>query len=94
MIFSVQVSEDNIKKLGEDNIDTVMQTLENRINKFGVAESTIRRVRGRPRILIQIPEEQNPTETLRAIKEPGVLEFKLVKANPLGGASGWYIGPE
>ena len=94
LIFSVQVSADNIKKLGEDNIDTVMQTLENRINKFGVAESTIRRVRGRPRILIQIPEEQNPTETLRAIKEPGVLEFKLVEANPLGGASGWYIGPE
>jgi preprotein translocase subunit SecD len=75
-------------------MDTVMQTLENRINKFGVAESTIRRVRGKPRILIQIPEEQNPTETLRAIKEPGVLEFKLVLPNPAGGSSGWYIGPQ
>ncbi len=89
LIFSVQVSGDNIKKLAEDNMDTVMQTLENRINKFGVADSTIRRVRGRPRILIQIPEEQNPTETLRAIKEPGVLKFKLV----LGGATGGYISP-
>lgn len=93
LIFSVQVSGDNIKKLIEDNMDTVMQTLENKINEFGVAESTIRRVRGKPRILIQIPEEQNPTETLRAIKEPGVLKFKLVKANPLGGTGGWYISP-
>lgn len=92
-IFAVQLSKGSSEKLAEDNIGSVMETLQNRINKFGLAESTIRRVRGRPRILIEIPEEQNPTRTLAAIKSPGVLEFKLVKSNPFGGGI-WYGGPD
>ncbi len=81
-IFSIRLSEESAARLAEDNLDTVMETLENRINKFGVAESTIRRVRGRPRILVEVPAEQNPARTLAAIKSPGILEFKLVKQNP------------
>ncbi len=92
MVFSVQLSAESAKDLAEDNLDTVMETLENRINKFGLAESTIRRVSGRPRILIQIPEEQNPAKTLAAIKTPGILEFKLVQKNPNTG-SAWFGGP-
>ena len=88
-VFSVQLSEESAKNLAEDNLDTVMETLENRINKFGLSESTIRRVSGRPRILIQIPEEQNPAKTLAAIKTPGILEFKLVLKNPNTGSI-WY----
>lgn len=90
IVYSIQMSEESAKKLAEDNIDTVMETLQNRINKFGLAESTMRRVRGRPRILIEIPEEQNPTRTLAAIKSPGILEFKLVKPDPLSGSGVWY----
>jgi len=93
VIFAVQLSEDSAKRLAEDNIDTVMETLENRINKFGVAESSIRRVSGRPRILIEIPEEQNPAKTLAAIKSEGILEFKLVVANSATG-SPWSGGPD
>jgi preprotein translocase subunit SecD len=93
VMFSIQLSQNSAEKLAEDNIGTVMKTLENRINKFGLAESTIRRVRGRPRILIEIPEEQNPTRTLAAIKSPGVLQFKLVKTNPVGGGI-WNGGPD
>jgi preprotein translocase subunit SecD len=85
VVFSVKLSMASAEKLANENIDTVMKTLENRINKFGVAESTIRRVSGRPRILIEIPEEQNPTQTLAAIKTPGVLLFKLVKSNSANG---------
>ena len=81
-IFSIRLSEESAARLAEDNLDTVMETLENRINKFGVAESTIRRVRGRPRILVEVPAEQNPAKTLAAIKSPGILEFKLVEQNP------------
>lgn len=91
VVFLVQLSEESAKGLAEDNIDTVMETLENRINKFGLAESSIRRVRGRPRILIEIPEEQNPARTLAAIKSPGILEFKLVMQNPTTGGP-WYAG--
>ncbi|MBD3184443.1 protein translocase subunit SecD [Candidatus Poribacteria bacterium] len=91
-IYSVQLSENSAQKLAEDNLDTVMETLENRINKFGVAESTIRRISGRPRILIEVPEEQNPARTLAAIKSPGILEFKLVLKNPLTGSL-WYGTP-
>jgi preprotein translocase subunit SecD len=89
VVYSLQLSAASAEKLAKDNIDTVMKTLENRINKFGVAESTIRRVSGRPRILIEIPEEQNPTQTLAAIKSPGVLQFKLVKTNPMSGGP-WH----
>jgi len=89
VIYSLQLSAASADKLAKDNIDTVMKSLENRINKFGVAESTIRRVSGRPRILIEIPEEQNPTQTLAAIKSPGVLQFKLVKTNPTS-AGPWH----
>ena len=92
LIYSIKLSPESAENLAKENIDTVMKTLENRINKFGVAESAIRRVRGRPRILIEIPEEQNPTRTLAAIKSPGILEFKLVKTNPMGGGP-WYGPP-
>jgi len=88
-VFSIRLSEESAKKLAEDNLDTVMETLENRINKFGVAESSIRRVRGRPRILVEVPAEQNPAKTLAAIKSPGILEFKLVKQNPSTG-NPWF----
>ncbi|HGJ64089.1 TPA: hypothetical protein ENS27_01725, partial [bacterium] len=85
VVYSVQLSQESSERLAKENIDTVMKTLENRINKFGVAESSIRRVSGRPRILIEIPEEQNPTQTLAAIKTPGILQFKLVLKNPVTG---------
>lgn len=84
IVYSLRLSAESAEQLAKENIDTVMKTLENRINKFGVAESTIRRVSGRPRILIEIPEEQNPTQTLAAIKTPGVLQFKLVAISPSG----------
>jgi preprotein translocase subunit SecD len=89
VIYSLRLSVASAEKLANENIDTVMKTLENRINKFGVSESTIRRVSGRPRILIEIPEEQNPTQTLAAIKTPGVLQFKLVKTMTAGGGP-WH----
>jgi len=85
VVYSVELSAASAENLAKENIDTVMKTLENRINKFGVAESTIRRVSGRPRILIEIPEEQNPTQTLAAIKTPGILQFKMVKMNAMSG---------
>ena len=88
-IYSLTLSEGSSKKLAEQNIDMVMKTLENRINKFGVAESTIRRVRGRPRILIQVPEEQNPAKTLKILTDPAVLTFKLVMPNPTTGSGKW-----
>ncbi|MGB9596107.1 MAG: protein translocase subunit SecD, partial [Candidatus Poribacteria bacterium] len=89
VVYSIKLSMESAERLAKENIDTVMKTLENRINKFGVAESTIRRVSGRPRILIEIPEEQNPTQTLAAIKSPGILQFKLVKTNPMSGGP-WH----
>ncbi|MFC1716257.1 protein translocase subunit SecD [Candidatus Poribacteria bacterium] len=92
-VYSLQLSEGSAKKLAEQNIEMVMETLENRINKFGVAESDIRRVRGRPRIQIQIPEEQNPAKTLKAITDPAILTFKLVIPNPITGAEKWWGGP-
>lgn len=89
VVFSIKLSMESAERLAKENIDTVMKTLENRINKFGVAESTIRRVSGRPRILVEIPEEQNPTQTLTAIKSPGILQFKLVRTNPISGGP-WH----
>jgi len=67
-LFSIKLSQDSAEKLAEDNIESVMEALENRINKFGVAESTIPPRSRQTRILIEIPEEQKPQERWRQSK--------------------------
>ncbi|MCG8571244.1 MAG: protein translocase subunit SecD [Spirochaetes bacterium] len=59
-------------------IDSAVIKIRNRIDKYGVSEVSIQKLRDQNKIKIDIPGEKRP-EGLRAIIETvGVLEFKLI----------------
>ena len=58
-----------------DDVEAVKRVLENRINEFGVSETTVQTI-GEKRILIQLPGESEPGEAARRLKGTAKLEFK------------------
>ncbi|MFQ5877411.1 MAG: protein translocase subunit SecD [Acidobacteriota bacterium] len=63
----------------------VLETIRNRIDKFGVAEPTIQRQGIGPnadRILVQLPGVEDPERVKDLIGSPAFLEWKLVKVPP------------
>ncbi len=58
-----------------DDIEAVQRVLENRINEFGVSETTVQTI-GEDKILIQLPGESQPEEAERRLKGTAKLEFK------------------
>jgi len=69
-----------ITELQKRAIDQVKETIENRIDEFGLVEPTIQRA-GADRILIQVPgaSERDRERIINIIKRAAVLEFKIVK---------------
>ena len=57
------------------DVEAVQKVLENRINEFGVSETTVQTI-GENKILIQIPGESQPEEAERRLKGTAKLEFK------------------
>jgi preprotein translocase subunit SecD len=64
----------NVKPTIKD-VEAVQRVLENRINEFGVSETTVQTI-GEDKILIQIPGESQPEEAERRLKGTAKLEFK------------------
>ncbi|MEL6437781.1 MAG: protein translocase subunit SecD [Cyanobacteria bacterium J06621_8] len=58
-----------------DDIEAVQRVLENRINEFGVSETTVQTI-GEDKILIQLPGESQPESAERRLKGTAKLEFK------------------
>ena len=58
-----------------EDVEAVKRVLENRINEFGVSETTLQTI-GEKRILIQLPGESEPEEAARRLKGTAKLEFK------------------
>ena len=89
------------KKLSEkDKTDLTYQALElirNRIDKFGVAEPSIR-PRGSDSIEIQLPGVKDPNAVKKAIGTTGRVEYRLVDDEYTAKASDWlqknYAGKE
>jgi preprotein translocase subunit SecD len=69
-----------IKEVQRRAIDQVKQTIENRIDEFGVVEPSVQRV-GTDRILVQVPgaSRKDRERIINIIKRAAVLEFKIVK---------------
>ena len=67
-------ARDQIMKMSSDQ---AIETIRNRIDKFGVSEPDIRPQAGQ-RILIQLPGIKDPERALKIIKQSAHLEFKLV----------------
>lgn len=72
----------DVKPTSED-IEAVQRVLENRINEFGVSETTVQTI-GEDKILIQLPGESEPQEAERRLKGTAKLEFKQQKQGTEG----------
>lgn len=68
-------------------VEQAKQTIDNRINQFGVAEPMIAR-QGAERIVVQLPGVDDPDRVKRLIKSTAFLEFRLVDF-----PSGGNVGP-
>ncbi len=65
------------------DVEAVQRVLENRINEFGVSETTVQTI-GENKILIQLPGESQPEEAERRLKGTAKLEFKQQKPGTEG----------
>ena len=72
----------DVKPTPED-VQAVQRVLENRINEFGVSETTVQTI-GEDKILIQLPGESQPEEAERRLKGTAKLEFKQQKQGTEG----------
>ncbi|MGL4881699.1 MAG: preprotein translocase subunit SecD, partial [Waterburya sp.] len=66
-----------------EDVKAVQRVLENRINEFGVSETTVQTI-GEDKILIQLPGESEPEEAERRLKGTAKLEFKQQKQGTEG----------
>ena len=77
-----EVNEDDINKIKnrekESMIDSAIIKIENRINKYGLSETSIQKLRGQDKIVINLPGVKDITELRDIIETVGILEFKLV----------------
>ncbi len=67
--------------LRDQSVEQAKQTIDNRINTFGVAEPLIQR-QGADKIVVELPGVDDPDRVKELIKVTAVLEWKLVKAGP------------
>ena len=57
-IVTYQIGITEAEKYSDQAIDRVLTVLRNRIDAFGVSEPSIRREEGKPRIIIELPEQK------------------------------------
>lgn len=62
----------------EAMIDSAILKIENRINKYGLSETSIQKLKEQEKIIINLPGVKEATELRQIIETVGVLEFKLV----------------
>lgn len=67
--------------LRDQSVEQAKQTIDNRINTFGVAEPLIQR-QGDDQIVVELPGVDDPDRVKELIKVTAVLEWKIVKAGP------------
>lgn len=61
-----------------DALDNAVKMIENRINKFGVSETTIQKIKNQNKIVINLPGVKEASDLRKIIETVGVLEFKVV----------------
>ncbi|HPW19073.1 MAG TPA: protein translocase subunit SecD [Candidatus Aminicenantes bacterium] len=67
--------------LRDQSVSQAKETIDNRINTFGVAEPLIQR-QGADKIVVELPGVDDPERVKELIKVTAVLEWKLVKSGP------------
>jgi preprotein translocase subunit SecD len=64
-----------------------LQTIDNRVNEFGVAEPSIAQIGSSDRIVIQLPGVDDPERIRELIKNTAFLEFRLSEYPRAGGGA-------
>lgn len=59
-------------------LDNAVLMIENRINKFGVSEVSIQKIKDQNKIIINMPGVKETSDLRKIIETVGVLEFKVV----------------
>jgi preprotein translocase subunit SecD len=84
MVFTMQKAEaDSVR---ESAVNQARQTIDNRINAYGVAEPVIVPASGY-RISVQLPGVDDPERVRKLIKSTAFLEFRLVRFPQGGGGA-------
>ena len=77
--FEAAMTAANETEVKEGAVNQAKQTIDNRVNEFGVAEPNItRQGLGSDRIVVQLPGVEDPERIKRLIKNTAFLEFRLV----------------
>ncbi len=66
---------DTITKITPDMMDSLLYTIENRVNSLGVNETSVRKI-GERRLLVEIPNITDPKKAKAFLGETAELEFK------------------
>jgi preprotein translocase subunit SecD len=78
-----QLKADEKKRLEDMAVDQALQTIDNRINAYGVAEPLIQRQGlGGDRLVVQLPGVDDPERIKELIKSTAFLEFRIVEGGP------------
>ncbi len=70
------------RQLRDGAVQQALQTINNRVNEFGVAEPLIARQGSSDRIVMQLPGVEEPERVKALIKNTAFLEFRLVAYPP------------
>ncbi len=74
--LTIQVKPtEKITEITADDLDAVKRVIENRVNEFGVSETTVQTV-GRDKIVVQLPGESEPETAERRLQGTAKLEFR------------------
>jgi preprotein translocase subunit SecD len=84
----VRLPEQERQRLADLAVRQAQQTIENRVNAFGVAEPIIQRqgLSG-DRIVVQLPGVEDPERVKELLKETAFLEFRIVEYPQRGAAT-------
>ena len=87
LVYKLQDVE--VERLKDWATTQALETIRNRIDKFGVSEPVIQR-QGQREILIQLPGLKNPDRAIALIGKTAILEFKLIdeSMNPIDALAG------
>ncbi len=78
-----RLKDDERKRLEDLAVNQAKQTIDNRLNAFGVAEPIIQRQGlGGDRIVVQLPGVDDPERIKKLLKSTAFLEFRIVEGGP------------
>ena len=74
--LTIQVKPtEEVTEVNREDLEAVKRVIENRVNEFGVSETTVQTV-GDDKILVQLPGESDPETAERRLQGTAELEFK------------------